>query len=283
MSRADATGRALTEEELERFCEYLYRRTGMTFGESKRYYIDRRVAERMRTTGDVDFRDYFGRLRSERGELEQVINAFTINETYFYREAHQFACMSRELLPALVRGREGGSRVRILCNPCASGEEPYSVALWLLENWPLVDAYNIEIVGADIDTAALARAREGWYDPRSLSRLPAGLADAYFEPADGDRRRIIKDLRESVSFAVANLIEAASMRALGKFDMIYCRNVLIYFDDAARRTAAEHLYDALIPGGFLLLGHSESMGPIDDRFELRRFDDAVVCQRLTTS
>ena len=268
MSRADAIGRALTEEELERFCEYLYRRTGMTFGESKRYYIDRRVGERMKATGDLDFRDYFGRLRSERGELEQVINAFTVNETYFYREAHQFACMSRELLPALVRAREAGSRVRILCIPCASGEEPYSVALWLLENWPLVDAYNVEIVGADIDTAALGQAREGWYEPRSLSRLSTELVDAYFEPADGDRRRIIRDLRESVSFTSANLIEAASLRALGQFDLIFCRNVLIYFDDAARRSAAEHLYDALIPGGFLLLGHSEFDGADRRSFQL---------------
>ena len=283
MSRADDSRPALTEEELERFCEYLYRRTGMSFGESKRYYIDRRVADRMRATGDLEFRDYFGRLRSERGELEHVINAFTINETYFYREAHQFACMSRELLPALVRGREAGSRVRILCNPCASGEEPYSVALWLLENWPLVDAYNIEIVGADVDTAALGQAREGWYERRSLSRLPRGLVDAYFEPAEGERRRLIRDLRESVSFATANLIEAASMRALGEFDVAFCRNVLIYFDDAARRTAAEHLYDALIPGGFLLLGHSELMGQIDDRFAVRRFEDAVVYQRPTTT
>jgi chemotaxis protein methyltransferase CheR len=191
--------------------------------------------------------------------------------------------MSRELLPALVRGREPGSRVRILCNPCATGEEPYSVALWLLENWLLVDAYNIEIVGADVDTAALGLAKEGWYEPRSLSRLPAELVDAYFEPASGDRRRIIRDLWESVSFTSANLIETASMRALGGFDLVFCRNVLIYFDDAARRTAAEHLYDALVPGGFLLLGHSESMSQIDDRFSLRRFEDAVVYQRSATS
>ena len=273
----------LSADELLLVTGLLYRLTGMTFGESKRYYIDRRVAERMKATGDLDFRDYFGRLRSERGELEHVINAFTINETYFYREAHQFACMSRELLPALVRGREPGGRVRILCNPCATGEEPYSVALWLLENWPLVDAYNIEIVGADVDTAALGLAREGRYEPRSLSRLPPGVVDAYFEPADGDRRRLIRDLRESVSFTSANLIEAASMRGLGDFDVVFCRNVLIYFDDAARRTAAEHLYDALIPGGFLLLGHSESMSQIDDRFNVRRFEDAVVYQRPATS
>ena len=114
MSPADDTERALTEEELERFCDYLYRRTGMTYGESKRYYIDRRVAERMKATGEADFRAYFGRLRSEVGELEQIINAFTVNETYFYREAYQFACMSRVLLPQLVRQREAGSRVRIL-------------------------------------------------------------------------------------------------------------------------------------------------------------------------
>jgi chemotaxis protein methyltransferase CheR len=281
MSREDR--RTLSEDELERFCEYLYRRTGMIFGESKRYYIDRRVVERMAATREPDFRSYFARLRNDPVELEQAINAFTVNETYFYREAHQFACMSRELLPELVRAREPGSRVRILCNPCATGEEPYSVAIWLLENWPLVDAYNIDIVGADIDTAALRRAREGYYEPRSLSRMPAELVGAYFEPPEEGRTRILKDLRESVHFSAANLIEAASLRPLGRFDLIFCRNVLIYFDDAARRTAAENLYDALAPGGFLLLGHSESMGRIDDRFTARRFEDAVVYQRPEAS
>ena len=109
------------------------------------------------------------------------------------------------------------------------------------------------------------------------------MVNAYFEPADGNRRQIIRDIRESVSFTAANLIEAASMRALGDFDVVLCRNVLIYFDNAARRTAAEHLYDALSPGGFLLLGHSEAMGQVDDRFGVRRFDDAVVYQRPGTS
>jgi chemotaxis protein methyltransferase CheR len=283
MSSARPQERALSEEELERFCEYLYRRTGMTFGENKRYYIDRRIADRMRATQEADFRSYFGRLRSQPGELEQVINAFTVNETYFYREPHQFACMSRSLLPLLVKGREAGSRVRILSDPCSTGEEPYSVAIWLLENWPLVDAYNIEIVGADIDTAALEQAREGWFEPRSLSRLPGALVESYFEPHDSGRRRIIRDLRESVSFTAANLIDGASMSPLGRFDLVFCRNVLIYFDEAARRTAAEHLFHALVPGGYLLLGHTESMGRIDDRFETRRFEDAVVYQRPEAS
>jgi chemotaxis protein methyltransferase CheR len=269
----------LSAGELERFCEFLYRRTGMTFGESKRYYVERRVAERMEAAGDPDFRAWFGRLRSDPDELQRAINDFTINESYFYREAHQLACMTRSLMPLLVRGREAGGRVRVLSNPCSTGEEPYSIAIWLLENWPLVDAYNIEIVGADIDTEALREAREGWYEGRSLSRLAPDLIEAYFEPPAGGRRRLIRDLRESVSFTFANLVDAASMRALGRFDLVFCRNVLIYFDDAARRTAAENLYDALAPGGFLLLGHTESMARIDDRFEARRFEDAMVYQR----
>ena len=269
----------LSAQELERLCDFLYRRTGMLFGENKRYYIDRRISERMRATGDPDFRAYFGRLRGEASELEQAINAFTVNETYFYREDYQFACMSRELLPLLVKGREPGSRVRILSAPCSTGDEPYSIAIWLLENWPLVDAYNIEIVGGDIDTAALAQAREGWYGQRSLARLTPELVDSYFEPADGDRRRLIPDLRQSVTFTPLNLIDAASLRALGRFELVFCRNVLIYFDDAARRTVAEHLYDALSPGGFALLGHSESMTGLDDRFVSRRFQDAIVYQR----
>jgi chemotaxis protein methyltransferase CheR len=282
MSSASPGEAALSAQELERFCDYLYRRTGMTFGESKRYYIDRRIAERMKATGDPDFRAYFGRLRGEARELELAINAFTVNETYFYREDYQFACMCRDLLPQLVKGREAGSRVRILSAPCSTGEEPYSIAIWLLENWPLVDAYNIEIVGADIDTAALSQACEGWFGPRSLARLPAELVKAYFEPAEGERRRLIADLRESVAFTSANLVDAASLRGLGRFDLAFCRNVLIYFDDAARRTVVEHLHDALNPGGFALLGHSESMSGVDDRFVLRRFDDAIVYQRPET-
>ncbi len=269
----------LSAEELDLFCDFLRRRTGMIFGESKRYYIDRRVADRMTATGDDDFPAFFARLNRDASELEKTVNAFTINETYFYREAHQLACMTRELLPLVVKDRTPGAKVRILSLPCASGEEPYSIAVWLLENWPMVDAYNIEIVGADIDTAALALARHGWYGPRALSKLPENLADAYFEPAEGERRRLIQDLRESVTFARANLIDPFSVRALGRFDLVFCRNVLIYFDADARRAAASQLYEALNPGGWLLLGHSETMTQIDERFVLRRFADALIYQR----
>ncbi len=273
----------LTPEELQRFCEYIYRRTGMTFGESKRYYIDRRVAERMRAVGDKSFNAYFSRLRSDTGELELAINAFTINETYFYREEHQLRCLSRELLPRIAAGRKPGDRIRIWANPCSTGEEAYSIAIWLLENWPLVDAYNIEIQGSDIDTRALEAARRGRFSARAVSRLSARLVADYFKPAGDGSVQIIQDIRDSVAFSPVNLIDRASMAAHGVFDIVFCRNVLIYFDEASRRSAAEALFDSLRPGGFLLLGHTEAMSRIDDRFEAVRLEEGTVYQRPEAS
>ena len=273
----------LTPEELQRFCEYIYRRTGMTFGESKRYYIDRRVAERMRAVGDTSFNAYFSRLRSDTGELELAINAFTINETYFYREEHQLRCLSRELLPRIAAGRKPGDRIRIWANPCSTGEEAYSIAIWLLENWPLVDAYNIEIQGSDIDTRALEAARRGRFSARAVSRLSARLVADYFKPAGDGSVQIIQDIRDSVAFSPVNLIDRASMAAHGVFDIVFCRNVLIYFDEASRRSAAEALFDSLRPGGFLLLGHTEAMSRIDDRFEAVRLEEGTVYQRPEAS
>jgi chemotaxis protein methyltransferase CheR len=269
----------LSAENLQRVCDFLYRRTGMSYGEAKRYYIERRVAERMQRTGSGSMAAYMALLRASDGEAEHLINSFTVNETYFYREEHQLRCLSRVLLPEVVRRRGPGDLVRIWSLPCSTGEEPYSIALWLLENWALVDAYHIEIVGSDIDTRVLAAAMAGEYGERALGRLPAELTRHYFEPAGGDRRRIIQDLRESVRFTQANLVDAASMAAQGRFDVVFCRNVLIYFDDASRLAASVNLYDALNPGGFLCLGHSESMSRISDRFTVRRFEDAVVYQR----
>ncbi len=269
----------LSTEDLQRFVDFLYRHTGMQFGESKRYYIDRRVAERQKATGQHSFADYFATLRGDRGELERLINAFTINETYFYREEHQLRCMSTSLLPELIADKAPGDKIRIWSVPCSSGEEPFSIAIWLLENWPLVDAYNIEINGSDIDTTALAEARVGKFSERSLSRMPADLIDRYFEPAEPGIRQIIQDLQESVVFSPVNLIDADSMRGHGAFDLVFCRNVLIYFDDDSRLVASQNLFHSLKPGGFICLGHSESMARISARFETRRFEDAIVYQR----
>lgn len=270
---------ALRPADIERLTEFLYRRTGMSFNNDKRYYIDRRVEERIAETGSDNFATYFTLLRVDQAEVECLINAFTINETYFYREEHQLRCLSQSLLPELVKGKIPGAKIRIWSVPCSTGEEPFSIAIWLLENWPLVDAYNIEICGSDIDTDVLAAAKIGNFGVRALSRLSDAVVDSYFEPAQAGQRRIIADLQESVLFSRVNIVDAKSMARHGMFDVIFCRNVLIYFDESSRLEASHNLLMALNPGGFLCLGHTESMARINDRFDSRRFEDAIVYQR----
>lgn len=271
---------ALSGEDFRRLCDFLYRQTGMVFTESKRYFVERRVIDRMAATKTATFGQYFASLRGNLGsEIQHFINAFTVNETYFYREDHQLKCLTSDILTKRVAKKRDGDSVRIWSVPCSTGEEPYSIAIWLLENWPLVDRYDIEIVGSDIDTRVLEAAREGVFGKRALMRLSADLVGRYFHVAGPDTWRILDDLRQSVRFAPANIMEPADTRQQGKFDVIFCRNVLIYFDDTSRRIAAENLYESLLPGGYICLGHAESMSRISSLFEVCRFADAIVYRR----
>ena len=200
MARPDDPGaRAVpaTQDDVRRLCDFLYRRTGMSFDDNKRYYIDRRLAERIAATGSGSFPSYFAMLRSDsEHEIEHLVNAFTVNETYFYREDHQLRCMTSDLLGEVLKRKKTGEAVRIWSIPCSTGEEPYSIAMWLMENWPDVDSHNIEIVGSDIDTRALKAAEEGIYGARALMRLPGDVVARYFERIDGAQVRIVAGLRE---------------------------------------------------------------------------------------
>ncbi len=268
-----------SDADLARVCDFLYRRTGLVYADTKRYYTERRVEQRMAAIGASGFETYFGHLKDTPAEVEALINAFTINETYFYREKHQLQALSASLLPIVTAARAPGDTVRLWSMPCSTGEEPYSIAIWLLENWPLVDAYNIEIIGSDIDTAALAAAKEGLYGVRALSRLPEDVRQRYFEPAGPETWELIQDLRESVRFGACNLIDPASVASQGRFDIIFCRNLLIYFDKHSRNVAMDNLYEAIAAGGFLLLGHTESLSRVDERLIATRFMDGVVYRK----
>jgi chemotaxis protein methyltransferase CheR len=271
---------AMNEEEFRRLCEFLYRRTGLAFTEAKRYFVDRRVKDRIAATGATSFASYFARLRSDAGdEIAQFINAVTINETYFYREDDQLRCLTADLLSERTKRKVSGETVRIWSVPCSTGEEPYSIAIWLLENWPEVDRFDIEIIGSDIDTRVLKLAMQGLFGKRALMRLSPDLVARYFAQEGPDQWRILDDLRQSVRFTPVNLVDRAATREHGRFDVIFCRNVLIYFDDASRRAAAENLYENLLPGGYICLGHSESMSRISPLFEIARFADAIVYKR----
>ena len=270
----------VTEADLRKLTEFLYRRTGMVFTEAKRYYVERRIAERMAATSINNFAAYFAFLRSEaRNEVEHIINSFTVNETYFYREDHQLECLTKDLLRERIQGKRHGDAIRIWSAPCSTGEEPYSIAIWLLENWPEADAFDIEIVGSDIDTRVLEAASAGVFGKRALMRLSAEVIARYFRQLDDEQWLIIDDLRQSVQFSRVNLVEMKETRSQGQFDVIFCRNVLIYFDDESRRVAAENLYDNLLPGGYICLGHTESMSRISSLFEVCRYSDAIVYRR----
>ena len=265
--------------DLQRVRDFLYARTGLVYGDAKRLFVARRIAQRMGASGYSDFGAYYARVMRDAAEADALVSAFTINETYFYREKHQLKTLSASLLPILTASKAPGERLRIWSMPCSTGEEAYSIALWLLENWPLVDAYNVEIVGSDIDIEALAAAEAGFFGARALGRLPDELKARYFELAGPERWRLIQDLRESVHFTRANVIDLASLTGQGRFEAILCRNLLIYFDERSRTLALDNLYRALAPGGFLLLGHTEALAKVDDRFIPTRFKEGVVYRK----
>jgi chemotaxis protein methyltransferase CheR len=274
------TAASISELDFEKFREFFYRKTGIQFEPSKRYFVDKRLVERIEHTGSGSFRSYFTRLRFEASgeELQQLTNLMTVNETYFFREEYQFQCLVASLLPDIVARKRDRKAIRIWAIPSSSGEEPYSIALYLLEHWAGIADWDVEIISSDIDTKILEQARRGLYSQRSVQHLPPRILAKYFAKA-GAGYQICDDLRSAVQFTRVNLSERAETRAYRNFDVIFCRNLLIYFDDVSRKAAAETFYDALQPGGFICLGHSESMSRVSSLYKVRKFPEAIVYQK----
>ena len=270
----------ISEEDFRKFREYFYRKTGIQFEASKRYFVDKRLLERIEATDSENFRNYFMMLRFEASghELQALVNVMTVNETYFFREEYQFQCLVNSILGEITSRKKDSSPIRIWSIPSSSGEEAYSIVIYLLEHWPGIAKWDVEIVSSDIDTNIIARARQGHFSDRSIQNLPPALLKKYFKP-NADGYQINEDLRESVEFTRVNLLEAADVRTYRQFDVIFCRNLLIYFDDISRQRAAETFFDALNPGGFVCLGHSESMSRISSLFRIRKFPEAIVYQK----
>lgn len=279
---ADADG-GLSDAQFRDVREWVYRRTGIQFADNKRYFVDKRVQACVRAAGG-DFASWFVGLRlgADPAVAQRLINELTVNETYFLREDHQFDALVRSVLPQIAadrRARRSSEPIRLLSLPCSTGEEPYSVALRLLEEWPDMDSFDVEIVAGDIDTRVLDSARRGEYGPRSMQRVPLPVRSRWFDRIDAERYRVSDDIREAITFSVVNVCDTASMRGLRNFDVVFCRNLLIYFDVVSSRRAAENLFGALRPGGYLFLGHSESMSRITPIFTPVRLPEGIVYQR----
>lgn len=272
---------AITKEDFVKFRELFYRKTGIHFDDSKRYFVDKRLIERIEATDAGTFRNYFVNLRFQASgdELQSLVNAMTVNETYFFREEYQLKCLVTNMLEEVTRRKRDSGPIRIWSMPSSSGEEPYSIAMYLLEYWKGIEEWDVELFASDIDTNILERARRGLYSPRSVHNLPATLLEKYFKQQKSGDYQLIDDIRQSVEFSRVNLMSAADVKAYKGFDIIFCRNLLIYFDDLSRRQAADTFFDALNPGGMICLGHSESMSRISSLFQVRKFPEAIVYQK----
>jgi chemotaxis protein methyltransferase CheR len=272
---------AITHEDFQKFQEFFYRKTGIQFESSKRYFVDKRLIDRIEATATVDFRSYFNMLRFQASgyELQKLTNLMTVNETYFFREEYQFKCLVQSMLPEVVRTKKPGTPIRIWSIPSSSGEEPYSIAMYINEFWPDIENWDVELISSDIDTDILEKARAGKYSPRSVQHLPVRLLQEHFRLLPDGDYQISDQYRDVIEFTRINLIDPAETRPYRGFDVIFCRNLLIYFDDLSRTKAAEVFFDALNPGGFICLGHSESMSRITSLFQVRKLPEAIVYQK----
>jgi chemotaxis protein methyltransferase CheR len=270
----------ISEDDFLKFREFFYRKTGIQFDDSKRYFVDKRLVERIEATESGTFRSYFVKLRFETSgdELQKLVNLMTVNETYFFREEYQFKCLVNSILPTITKTKKDRTPIRIWSVPSSSGEEPYSIAIYLLEYWKDIDNWDIEIISSDIDTHIIAQAQKGHYSPRSVQNLPDKLLTKYFTYKNGGYQ-ICEDLRQAVEFTRVNIMNPLEVRSYRNIDVIFCRNLLIYFDDVSRRQAAEVFFDAMNVGGFVCLGHSESMSRISSLFRVQKFPEAIVYQK----
>ena len=270
----------LSNQDFDTFCEFFYRHTGILYESSKRYFVDKRLIGRIEATRCNSLREYLTlvRLYPDKAELQSLINVLTINETYFFRDLSQIECLAHRINPELDATKKKKT-LRIWSSPCSTGEEPYSIALYLLKHWPHVDDYEIEIYGTDIDTSVIEQAKKGIYSERSVQGLPPDILKTYFAELPGRTYQICSELRNSVSFEQLNIVDPKKTRAFRNFDIIFCRNMLIYFDEKSRKIAAEAFYDALTPGGFICLAPAESMSHITSLFKLRTFPGVTAYQK----
>ncbi len=256
----------LTGDDFHAIAGRVHAATGIVLGEAKRDLVYGRLARRLRALGCTSFAAYVAYLDGPDGEAEQaaLVNAITTNLTGFFREPHHFEALQQHILPALTRRAAPGRRLRIWSAGCSSGEEPYSIALTLLQAIPDLARWDALILATDIDTNMIAAGEAGLYDAGKAAAIPPALRQRYVQPAGEEQVEMAAALKALIRFKPLNLQETWPMR--GPFDAVFCRNVVIYFDRATQRRLFDRFAELLRPDGWLFIGHSESLFGISDRF-----------------
>jgi chemotaxis protein methyltransferase CheR len=270
----------LTGEEFTLFRNLIYQESGIFLAESRREFLEYRLRKRMQATGATSPYWYYRRLLQEReAELALLLELLTINETSFFRNQPQFDLLRETVLPALVarKARAALPRVRLWSAGCSSGEEPYSMAMTLLERLGRPDGWELRVFASDLNLSVLAAARRGSYPAgKLLETVDPVYLHRYFTPRGG-QFEVREAVRQLVVFDFHNLKHDNGLRDL---DVIFCRNVLIYFDEEEQRKVIDKFHRCLAPGGYLFLGHSESLHGVDARFEFV-FDNKGAAYRKT--
>ncbi len=262
--------------------DFIYQYCGLFFADESKYFLEKRLNKRLVELRLNCFRDYYYHLRYSQDreqELSAAIDLLTTNETYFFREDFQLRAFTQEVLPELVRIKadRGDRSLRIWSAGCSSGEEPYTLAM-LLHGNPLLRDWSIDIIGTDISHRVLKIAREGLYSQNSFRTTDEKYLKRYFTPVE-EKWQITSQIMDLVSISHLNFFDTNRVALLGVMDIIFCRNVIIYFDLEAKRRVIRSLHDRLYPGGFLLLGHSESLLNISTDFKLRHFTNDMLYQK----
>ncbi len=269
----------LTIEEFERFADLIYRKTGIKFEKHKLYFVEKRIEKRMQELGITNPTEYLRLLKfgDPKGqEFQKLIELLTINETYFFRDFPQLQAFAEYCLPVVVENKikTGDENIRIWSAGCSTGEEPYTLSIILNEMLD-PEEWNIEIIGTDIDTQALEKAEKGIYEPRSVKDVPPDYLKKYF--LNSGSKFIVKDeVKRFVRLEHLNLSDFLALRKYRGFDFIFCRNVLIYFDEPSRKRVVDHFYIALNKKGFIFLSSTESLSRITTAFKLIKLGPHLV-------
>ncbi|MEW6746031.1 MAG: protein-glutamate O-methyltransferase [Planctomycetota bacterium] len=267
MSLIDAND--LTDEQLNRIVSLVKSSAGINLDQGKQALVRARLAKRLRELGMASYREYVEYLtrRDSVDEFTTLLDVLSTNVTSFFREPAHFELLRENVLPELTeRAGAGSRRVRIWSAGCSTGEEPYSIAVVLREVLPDIDAWDAKILATDLSTRALERAKDGVFDAGRLEAVPPAVRYRYFTRS-GDREggwRVKECLRSLVHFARLNLMGRWPMR--GPFDVIFCRNVMIYFDKPTQERLVQRFHGLLRPAGYFFIGHSESLTGVTHRF-----------------
>lgn len=257
----------MTPIEFKYFADFLKAKSGILLAADKSYLVESRLAPIARRSGHENVADLINAIRrAPSGPLAlEAVDAMTTNETFFFRDKTPFDNFNETVMPAMLEARRTKRKLRIWCAAASTGQEPYSLAICLNEMKAKMTGWNVEIIGTDLSTEALNKAKEGRYSQFEVQRgLPINLLLKYFTQ-DGENWKVNDSLKQNITYKPLNLLDNFS--SLGKFDIIFCRNVLIYFDPQTKKNILDRLARTLEPDGFLALGAAETVVGISDQFK----------------